>query len=68
MMQSDFDQIIKDLTQDLEGLESIINRLKQRQAYGHNNEHQGKDFDSANTLSAQLADTIKQLENCLLGG
>ena len=68
MKQDEFEQIINDLTQDINGLENIVSRLKQRQVNSQNADLQVKDLLSANTLSQQLRNTIKELEKLLIGG
>lgn len=68
MNQEALERIIEDLSQDVKGLENIINRLKLRQVNIHNNEFQMTDLSSANTLSQQLRNTIIELEKHLIGG
>ena len=68
MKEDEFELIINDLTQDINGLENIVSRLKQRQVNSQNADLQLKDLSSANTLSQQLRNTIKELEKLLIGG
>lgn len=68
MAYDNLDKIIDDLTNDLTGLENVIERLKKRQTQEPNNVFQESDLETANILSKQLTDTIEQLKKCVPGG
>ena len=68
MEEHELEQVLKDLSQDIDGLENIIERLKQRQVNSWNVKFQKDDLSSVSILLHQLKNTITELNKLLIGG
>ena len=70
MLHKDFDVYIKEISEDIEGLQQLVNRIKARNENIQNTSliYQEFDVESVNRYTTMISETISQLENCLLRG
>lgn len=70
MLQKDFNAYINEMSEDIEGLQRIVCRIKERnESFCKNSQtYQELDIESVNLYVMTISETISQLENCVLRG